>query len=59
MRELGTLIKGVAVTCKTSDFDEYDRVLAACSLADGTNECLARATRVGGGLRPFQALQVG
>jgi endonuclease YncB( thermonuclease family) len=25
------------LTCKTSDFDQYDRVLAACSLADGTN----------------------
>ena len=37
MRELGTLIKGITLTCKTSDFDQYDRVLAACSLADGTN----------------------
>jgi endonuclease YncB( thermonuclease family) len=36
-RELGTLIKGITLTCKTSDFDQYDRVLAACSLADGTN----------------------
>ena len=36
-RELGTLIKGVTLTCKTSDFDQYDRVLAVCSMLDGTN----------------------
>ena len=36
-RELGALIKGVTLTCKTSDFDQYDRVLAECSLPDGTN----------------------
>lgn len=36
-RELGALIKGVTLTCKTSDFDQYDRVLAECSMPDGTN----------------------
>jgi endonuclease YncB( thermonuclease family) len=36
-RELGALIKGVTLTCKTSDFDQYDRVLAECFLPDGTN----------------------
>jgi endonuclease YncB( thermonuclease family) len=36
-RELGALIKGVTLTCKTSSFDQYDRVLAVCSTPDGTN----------------------
>ena len=59
-RELGTLIKGVTLTCKTSDFDQYDRVLAACSIGGRhERECLARAPRLGSGLRPFRALQGG
>jgi endonuclease YncB( thermonuclease family) len=36
-RELGALIRDVTLTCKTSDFDQYDRVLAECSTPDSTN----------------------
>lgn len=36
-RELSALIRGVKLTCKTSDFDQYDRVLAVCSLPDGSS----------------------
>jgi endonuclease YncB( thermonuclease family) len=36
-RELGRLIKGAGLTCKPSDFDRYDRVLATCTLPDGTD----------------------
>ena len=36
-RELGAQVRGIALTCKTSDFDQYDRVLAVCSMPDGTN----------------------
>lgn len=36
-RELGGLIRGARLTCKPSDFDQYDRVLAVCALPDGSN----------------------
>jgi endonuclease YncB( thermonuclease family) len=36
-RELGALIRDVTLTCKTSDFDQYDRVLAECSTPDSTS----------------------
>jgi len=36
-RELGALIRGASLTCRPTGFDQYDRVLAECSLPDGTN----------------------
>jgi endonuclease YncB( thermonuclease family) len=36
-RELGALIRGSSLTCTPRDFDQYDRVLAVCSLPDGTD----------------------
>jgi len=36
-RELGTLIRGRSLTCKPSEFDQHDRVLAVCSLPDGAD----------------------
>ena len=36
-RELGTLINGAVLSCRTTEFDQYDRVLAVCSLPDGLN----------------------
>jgi endonuclease YncB( thermonuclease family) len=35
-RELGGLIRGSSVTCNPTEFDQYDRVLAVCSLPNGT-----------------------
>ena len=36
-RELATLVRGKHLTCKPRDFDQYKRVLAVCSLPDGTD----------------------
>jgi len=36
-RELSGLLRGMSLMCKTTDFDQYDRVLAVCSLPDGSN----------------------
>lgn len=36
-RELRAHIQGKSLACKTIDFDQYDRVLAICSLPDGSD----------------------
>ncbi|MBX9590803.1 MAG: thermonuclease family protein [Hyphomonadaceae bacterium] len=36
-RALSDLIRGQSLACKTTGFDQYDRVLAVCALPDGTN----------------------
>jgi endonuclease YncB( thermonuclease family) len=35
-RELGMLIKDASLTCKPSEYDRYDRILAVCTLPEGT-----------------------